>query len=118
MPFTFSIGGAETDQRAFGVIARGNRLANDGRTFGVKPCQQNRGFHLRAGNGSCVVNCVEFAAANFERSASAFLAFDFGAHLAQRLDHAAHGTAAERIVSRDAGGKRLTGENTGQHADG
>jgi len=111
-------GGAEFAESKFSVVAGADGFVDGGYAVSIETGEENRGFHLRAGGGRSVVNGAEVAAANFQRGAVAFAATDFGAHLAERLDDAAHGAAAERVVTGDDGSKGLAGQDAREHAHG
>src|SRR5277367_2619413 len=60
---------SEFAQSEFGMVAGANSFAHGGNTFGEKTGQQDGGFHLRARNRQRVIDGMQSAAADFQRSA-------------------------------------------------
>ena len=58
---------AELLERDFGVVARADRLADDGVALREQAGQQNAALDLRAGHGELVIDAMQRAAVDGER---------------------------------------------------
>jgi len=65
-----------------------------------------------------VMNRAKLPAVNFEWRKIIVAATDIRSHLAQRSDHALHGTLLQRSIAGDSAVEGLSRENTGEEADG
>jgi hypothetical protein len=81
---------AEGAQREFAMIARTNRLLDDGLAVGEQSGKQHASLDLRARHLGLVVDRLQRAAMNFQRRPSAFLRLNASAHLRQRLNDSRH----------------------------
>lgn len=108
---------AEFTQGEFGVIARADRLADDGFAFGVETPKEDAGLYLGAGHGKGVVNGMEFGAVDGQGREFSVTRFDVRSHTGKRLHDAAHGPAGQRFVTDDAAGEWLGCENPSHHTD-
>ena len=104
---------AESREHPLGMIPRDERLRHGRGRIRIQPREEDRGFHLRAGNGTVVRNAAQFLSCgdNAERQIIVVVpAVDPRAHLSERQEDAPHRTARERRVSRKRQEKGLRSE--------
>jgi hypothetical protein len=92
------------------MISCGDRLVNRCATLGLKARQQHGALDLRAGHVGREVDGRQPSARDRQGEA-AVVRFEARAHPRERRDDAAHGTAAQRVVSGDRGRERMRGED-------
>ena len=100
--------GAEALQHPLGMVARRHRLDDGGDAFDIEAGQQHRRLHLRGRHGHAIDDRGHrVGAADGQRQAIAGARDDLGAHLPQRLQHAAHRPPRQRGIADEGGGEGM-----------
>ena len=100
------------------MVASADRLPDDSLARGIKTSKQHAAFDLSAGDWQRVVDAVKRRAMNSQRCEFFISGFDAPAHFGKWLDDAEHGTSDQRFIAGDGRVEGLTGENTGEQANG
>jgi len=105
-------------QHPFGVIARRAGLVHDDLALGEEAGEQDGRFDLRARDRHGVINPMQVPAPDRQRRQLAILAAEHGrAHQPQRLGHAAHRPAAQRLAAGQHAGERLARQDARDEPD-
>ena len=105
-------------QHPFRVIARRAGLVHDGLAHGEEAGEQDGRLDLRAGDRHGVIDPVQAPAPDRQRRQLAVLTAQHRrAHQAQRLGHAAHRPAAQRLAAGQHAGERLARQDARDEPD-
>ena len=110
----FFDGRAKFFEREFGMVAGTRGLGYTGHAVRKQSGEKNRGLHLGASHGHAVVDGFELGAANFQRSKIVIARANVRTHFAKRPNHALHRPLLQRVITRELGGKLLSGQDSRQ----
>ena len=111
--------GAEAGQHPFGMVAGGDGFDHRGDAGRIETRQKDRALHLRAGNGQPVSDGYgRFQPFDQQGEGATRRRFETRAHLAQGIDHPAHGALRQAGIARQHGGNSLAGDKAQQQAGG